>query len=120
MAFSKRRLDWDSNAVSASSSSIGAGGGSGGGSEDHNKSKTESKSKSTTADVSAPPTVNPLNGVPYSKKYHEILAIRKKLPVWQFLDKLEKDIAENQVVIVEGETGSGKTTQVSEEIEEKK
>lgn len=35
-----------------------------------------------------------------------------KLPVWQFLEKFDNLLRENQVVIVEGETGSGKTTQI--------
>ena len=61
--------------------------------------------------------MNPLNGSPFSKRYFDILAGRKKLPVWQFLETLRKHMAEHQVVIVEGETGSGKTTQVSDEVE---
>lgn len=60
------------------------------------------------------PTVNPLNGRPFSSTYHELREQRMKLPVSGFLDDLEKRLRTSQVVIVEGETGSGKTTQVSE------
>ena len=55
---------------------------------------------------------NPLTNVPFSKKYYSILEERKKLPVYEFLDKLEEAVDKNQVIIVEGETGSGKTTQI--------
>ncbi len=57
-------------------------------------------------------TINPLNGKPYSREYFTIREQRKKLPAWQYLDQLGKLMRENQVIVVEGETGSGKTTQV--------
>lgn len=56
--------------------------------------------------------VNPLTGHPISNRYYSILEDRKKLPVMEFLDTLEEAVEKNQVVIVEGETGSGKTTQI--------
>ena len=52
--------------------------------------------------------INPWTGEPFSARYHSILEIRTKLPVYQFKDKLLAKVMENQVVIVEGETGSGK------------
>ena len=56
--------------------------------------------------------VNPFTGRPYSRKYFEILAKRRTLPIWEqkqeFLDKIE----ENQILVLIGETGSGKTTQI--------
>ena len=55
---------------------------------------------------------NPLTGVPFSNSYFKILNDRKKLPVFEYLDKLEEAVDNNQVVIIEGETGSGKTTQI--------
>lgn len=56
--------------------------------------------------------VNPLTGEPFSPQYAAILKDRKKLPVFEFLDTLEEAMETNQVIIVEGETGSGKTTQI--------
>lgn len=56
--------------------------------------------------------VNPLTGIPFSKRYYEILNDRKKLPVFDFLNTLEEALEKTQVLIVEGETGSGKTTQI--------
>ncbi|KAJ1448204.1 P-loop containing nucleoside triphosphate hydrolase protein [Pelagophyceae sp. CCMP2097] len=55
---------------------------------------------------------NPLTNRPYSRRYHEILAKRKQLPVYGFLDALLAAVKGNQTVVVEGETGSGKTTQI--------
>ncbi len=55
---------------------------------------------------------NPWTGRPYSQRYYSILKTRIKLPVYQFKDDLIKKIMENQCVVVEGETGSGKTTQI--------
>lgn len=100
--------------------------------------------------------VNPHTGQAYSRRYHEILAKRRGLPVYEFLDDLLGKVKKNQVrclyaalyagcrsgavdrslvhvcvtvvvayaspppphthnrqvVVVEGETGSGKTTQI--------
>lgn len=56
--------------------------------------------------------INPLNGRPFSDKYYQILQVRQKLPVYEFLDDLEENVRKFQTLIVEGETGSGKTTQV--------
>lgn len=56
--------------------------------------------------------VNPWTGAPFSQKYYEILEKRIKLPVYQFRDELIAKVLENQSIVVEGETGSGKTTQI--------
>jgi pre-mRNA-splicing factor ATP-dependent RNA helicase DHX15/PRP43 len=56
--------------------------------------------------------INPYTYMPYSSRYYEILAKRKQLPVYDFKKELEDDVRKNQVVVVEGETGSGKTTQI--------
>jgi HrpA-like RNA helicase len=55
---------------------------------------------------------NPWSGNPFSQRYHELLAKRKQLPVYEFKAELQRKVLENQVVIIEGETGSGKTTQI--------
>jgi pre-mRNA-splicing factor ATP-dependent RNA helicase DHX15/PRP43 len=71
---------------------------------DFNSSESESSKKSKE--------INPWTSVPYSKQYFSILEKRLKLPVYQFKDKLLQAVKENQIVVVEGETGSGKTTQI--------
>ena len=45
--------------------------------------------------------------------FAQALENRAKLPVFESRESLLKVIAENRVTIVRGETGSGKTTQVS-------
>eukprot|EP00752_Nemacystus_decipiens_P013009 g11509.t1 len=72
-------------------------------------------SKSTPAEDAAKKRnlgINPFTGAPYSRKYYDILEKRVKLPVHQFLDDLMEKVKNNQTVVVEGETGSGKTTQI--------
>lgn len=81
----KLKLDWNS---STSSRSNGNG-----------------KSIETT-------NINPYTNTQYSVKYKQILSTRLKLPVYQFCEKLLNAVENNQVVVVEGETGSGKTTQI--------
>lgn len=58
------------------------------------------------------PRVNPLNQRPYSRRYATLYESRRKLPVWQYLDAVQDALEKNQVIVIEGETGSGKTTQV--------
>ena len=52
-------------------------------------------------------STNPWTGKPYSSRYYEILAKRKQLPVYEFKDDLQEKAKNHQVIIVEGETGSG-------------
>ena len=47
-----------------------------------------------------------------TSSYREMQKSRQKLPIWSFRDRLLKVIEDNQVVIVCGETGCGKSTQV--------
>eukprot|EP00884_Botryococcus_braunii_P018562 jgi/Botrbrau1/538/Bobra.0010s0013.1 len=59
-------------------------------------------------------TVNPVTGRPYSNRYYEILEKRIGLPVWQAKSDFIKMIHESQTMILVGETGSGKTTQIGQ------
>ncbi|CAG9465661.1 unnamed protein product [Pedinophyceae sp. YPF-701] len=60
----------------------------------------------------AAPQVNPWTGRLYSQRYHDILAKRIGLPVWQAKEQFIKMVQDHQTTILVGETGSGKTTQV--------
>jgi pre-mRNA-splicing factor ATP-dependent RNA helicase DHX15/PRP43 len=55
---------------------------------------------------------NPYTGRPYSKRYHDILKQRQRLPIFDARDKIQKLVQAYQVMLLIGETGSGKTTQV--------
>lgn len=55
---------------------------------------------------------NYLTGKPYSDNYYKILETRQKLPAYDSRQKLVELMQEYQVLILVGETGSGKTTQV--------
>ena len=56
--------------------------------------------------------VNPFTGAPYSQRYYDILSKRTGLPVYEHRDKVIQTVRENQIVVLVGETGSGKTTQI--------
>ncbi|KAF9785475.1 P-loop containing nucleoside triphosphate hydrolase protein [Thelephora terrestris] len=57
-------------------------------------------------------TLNPFNKQPYSKQYRGILRNRKELPVYAQMTGFYDMLTRNQIMIVVGETGSGKTTQI--------
>lgn len=61
-------------------------------------------------------SVNPLTGRPFSDRYHKILRTREKLPVFTAKEKIQKLVQQYQTVLLVGETGSGKTTQVPQYI----
>lgn len=72
----------------------------------------EEKEAPKQMEVEEVQTHNFLNGNPYSENYYKILKQRHTLPVYDFKGDFKKTVAENQVVILVGETGSGKTTQI--------
>ena len=51
-------------------------------------------------------------GRQFSSRYYDILKVRKSLPVYEFRADFLNKVNDNQIVIIEGETGSGKTTQI--------
>ncbi|RHZ54344.1 hypothetical protein Glove_428g91 [Diversispora epigaea] len=53
-----------------------------------------------------------------NKPYKDLLNVRKKLPMYSYREELLKELNKNQVVIVSGETGCGKSTQVPQFIAE--
>ena len=56
---------------------------------------------------------NPHTSHPYSHRFYEILGKRTKLPVWEHREQFMLSMAKNQTMVLVGETGSGKTTQVT-------
>ncbi|XP_004292240.1 PREDICTED: probable pre-mRNA-splicing factor ATP-dependent RNA helicase [Fragaria vesca subsp. vesca] len=55
---------------------------------------------------------NRWTGRPYSERYYNILEKRRTLPVWQHKQKFLQDLKATQCLVLVGETGSGKTTQI--------
>ncbi|CCW66559.1 unnamed protein product [Phytomonas sp. Hart1] len=55
---------------------------------------------------------NPFTGRPYSASYYTLLAARERNPVFAQKALIQKTVLANQVTLLIGETGSGKTTQV--------
>lgn len=62
--------------------------------------------------IKLPSGINRWNAKPFSQRYYDILEKRKTLPVWQQKDDFLKVLKENQTLVLVGETGSGKTTQI--------
>ena len=56
--------------------------------------------------------INPYTNEPYSQTYLNILETRKKLPVWKQKSDFLSQLAASQTLVLVGETGSGKTTQI--------
>lgn len=59
--------------------------------------------------------INRWTGRQFSQRYYEILEKRKTLPVWHQKEEFFQALKSSQTLILVGETGSGKTTQVSAE-----
>jgi pre-mRNA-splicing factor ATP-dependent RNA helicase DHX15/PRP43 len=56
--------------------------------------------------------MNPFTGKPFSARHAELKKTREHLPVYTFKDTIISTVKDNQWVVLVGETGSGKTTQV--------
>ncbi|XP_039282259.1 putative pre-mRNA-splicing factor ATP-dependent RNA helicase PRP1 [Nilaparvata lugens] len=66
----------------------------------------------SVASKSKNPLTNPFSGLPYTKRYHEFYQKRITLPVFEYKDEFMRLLRENQCIVLVGETGSGKTTQI--------
>uniref|UniRef100_A0A6G1S508 RNA helicase n=1 Tax=Aceria tosichella TaxID=561515 RepID=A0A6G1S508_9ACAR len=57
-------------------------------------------------------SINKFTKKPYSRRWHDIYSKRTKLPVWEHRETFMRLLDENQTIVLVGETGSGKTTQI--------
>jgi len=58
-----------------------------------------------------------VSGLPHTPRYLQLLAKRKSLPVWEYKEKFVEIVNKHQTLVLVGETGSGKTTQVGEPLD---
>ncbi|VDI33480.1 putative pre-mRNA-splicing factor ATP-dependent RNA helicase PRP1 [Mytilus galloprovincialis] len=82
---------------------------------DKNMSKDDKPSKSIFEEFNIQkPTIkmNPFTGMPYTPRYFELFNKRSLLPVWEYKDKFHDVLEKHQCLVLVGETGSGKTTQI--------
>jgi len=56
--------------------------------------------------------LNPLTQEEYSFRYGLMSKTRKKLPIWQHSGAILAALTKSRVVLVKGETGCGKSTQI--------
>lgn len=76
-------------------------------------SSGESVDKPSTAMApTSSPGINSYTGLPHSQRYHELLRKRLGLPVWEYKSDFMRLLNTHQCVVLVGETGSGKTTQI--------
>lgn len=57
-------------------------------------------------------TINRFTQKAYSSQYFELLKKRRQLPIWEYKEAFMTTLEKNQVTVLVGETGSGKTTQI--------
>nr|CCC90409.1 putative pre-mRNA splicing factor ATP-dependent RNA helicase [Trypanosoma congolense IL3000] len=55
---------------------------------------------------------NPYTGLALSSRYHALRHVREKLPIFAAKEKIQSLVSRYQTLLLVGETGSGKTTQV--------
>lgn len=55
---------------------------------------------------------NPFTGLPYTRRYYEFYRKRIQLPVFEYRDEFMDLLHKHQCIVLVGETGSGKTTQI--------
>ncbi|KAH9362667.1 hypothetical protein HPB48_001236 [Haemaphysalis longicornis] len=78
--------------------------------EDRSREKLDNCHNTQT--VTMAQQLNPLTGLPYSNRYYELFRKRIALPVWEYREKFFEYLGTHQILVLVGETGSGKTTQI--------
>ncbi|KAH9520360.1 Pre-mRNA-splicing factor ATP-dependent RNA helicase dhx15 [Bulinus truncatus] len=56
--------------------------------------------------------LNPFTGLPFTPRYYELYRKRTTLPVWEYKERFVDMVTKHQTIVLVGETGSGKTTQI--------
>lgn len=82
---------------------------------DKDSKSRDEKSKSIFEQFNIPKPqlqINPFTGLPFTPRYLQLLVKRKTLPVWEYKEKFIEIMNKHQTLVLVGETGSGKTTQI--------
>ncbi|BFY97340.1 hypothetical protein BsWGS_00380 [Bradybaena similaris] len=77
--------------------------------------KDDKKAQSIFEQFNIPrPTLqlNPFTGLPFTPRYYELFRKRSTLPVWEYKERFVDMVTKHQTIVLVGETGSGKTTQI--------
>uniref|UniRef100_A0A8D9B4M7 RNA helicase n=1 Tax=Cacopsylla melanoneura TaxID=428564 RepID=A0A8D9B4M7_9HEMI len=74
--------------------------------------RVSSVNASVASSVASNLQVNPFTGFPFTPRYHELHRKRITLPVFEYRTEFMSLLANNQCIVLVGETGSGKTTQI--------
>ncbi|CAG5119584.1 unnamed protein product [Candidula unifasciata] len=56
--------------------------------------------------------LNPFTGLPFTPRYYDLFRKRSTLPVWEYKERFVDMVTKHQTIVLVGETGSGKTTQI--------
>lgn len=77
-------------------------------------STTSNSSPTTTASTATKSQVqfNPYTMLPYTPRYYELYKKRITLPVFEYRADFMRLLNQHQCIVLVGETGSGKTTQI--------
>ena len=80
--------------------------------KDNDSESTIKETKSQNKNDTSFPEINKFTNKPYSQNYYKLLKKRQTLPVWNSKKQILELIEKNRILIIQGETGSGKTTQI--------
>ncbi|CAF2400817.1 unnamed protein product [Rotaria sp. Silwood2] len=78
----------------------------------NNSNKSKDSNKISQFNETSNSNINRFTMQPYSHQYHELYKKRRQLPVWEYKEAFMSTLHKNQVTVLVGETGSGKTTQI--------
>jgi pre-mRNA-splicing factor ATP-dependent RNA helicase DHX15/PRP43 len=78
----------------------------------NNSNKSKDSNNMSQSNEMSNSNINRFTMQTYSHQYYELYKKRRQLPVWEYKDAFVATLQKNQVTVLVGETGSGKTTQI--------
>ncbi|CAG9106521.1 unnamed protein product [Plutella xylostella] len=109
---SKRRIEVLDPFIKKKREEKAAAAGKSGSSGESSSDRAATVSSAMAPTSGSTPGINSYTGLPHSQKYHELLRKRLGLPVWEYKSDFMRLLNTHQCVVLVGETGSGKTTQI--------